>query len=86
MKQCKRREKKTNLAQPLHGGCECRAIIEHHPGQKSSALLPPFIWAWRSVIRCAQNLPGVHGDGLKGGAHCGGSRGNVLQVCILWKD
>lgn len=74
MEQCKRREKKTNLAQPLHGGCECRAIIEHHPGQKSSALPEPFIWAWRGVGQCAQHLPGVHRDGLQGGCSLRGEQ------------
>lgn len=59
--------KKNNLAQPLHSGCECRAIIEHRPGQKASALPEPFVWAWHGVIPCTQHRPGAHGDRLQGG-------------------
>lgn len=62
----KEERKNHNLAQPLHRGCEYRARIKHHPGQKSSALPQPFVWVWHGVIPCAQHLPGVHGAGLWG--------------------
>ena len=60
----KEERKKTNLAQLLHGGCECRAIIEHHPGQMHSARAVHLGLAWSVCTAAARSPRGWAAKGM----------------------